>query len=314
METTHSKDNLNTQSTNDNEIIENNENNENEKLIYFDHDKLLDISDNQLIDVTKIEEQVLQNVNNYKSEEYSNYLKILKKIPKIFGKKTYQIEYTKEAILIYKLIKKNKTKDDKGDNHREILHKIQKPILSQLPNREQSKLDLEHIRNDLKKQYINYVEQDNVSLTDKSQFIKQKEEFISKLEEYYIDMNYYYSVNNLKENDNDKHISVANYKIFMNEKAEYDNKLFLSHYRINSEIINEINQHKSDNLDKYNSINEQIELENNKELEKTIQEYLNKDDTEITKKLRKVIKQQNNMIDYKITKLPVIDNKLLNYL
>ena len=314
METTHSKNNLNIQSTNDNENIENNENNENEKLIYFDNDNLLDISDNQLIDVTKIEEQVLQNVNNYKSEEYSNYLKILKKIPKIFGKKTYQIEYTKDTILIYKLIKKNKTKDDKGDNHREILHKIQKPILLQLPNREQTKLDLEHIRNDLKKQYINYVEQDNVSLTDKSQFIKQKEEFISKLEEYYIDMNYYYSVNNLKENDNDKHISVANYKIFMNEKAEYDNKLFLSHYRINSEIINEINQHKSDNLDKYNLINEQIELENNKELEKTIQEYLNKDDTEITKKLKKVIKQQDNMIDYKITKLPVIDNKLLNYL
>ena len=71
METTHNKDNLNTQSTNDNEIIENNEN---EKLIYFDHDNLLDISDNQLIDITKIEERVLQNVNNYKSEEYSNYL------------------------------------------------------------------------------------------------------------------------------------------------------------------------------------------------------------------------------------------------
>lgn len=312
METTHNKDNLNTQSTNDNEIIENNDTEG--KIIYFDPDNLLDISDNQLIDITKIEEKVLQNVNNYKSEEYSNYLKILKKIPKIFGKKTYQIEYTKDAILIYKLIKKNKTKDDKGDNHREILHKIQKPILSQLPNREQTKLDLEHIRNDLKQQYINYVEQDNVSLTDKSQFMKQKEEFINKLEEYYIDVNYYYSANNLKESNEDKHISVANYKIFMNEKAEYDNKLFLSHYRINSEIINEINQHKSDSLDKYNLINEQIELENNKELEKTIQEYLNKDDTEITKKLKKVIKQQNNMIDYKITKLPVIDTKLLNYL
>ena len=44
--------------------------------------RVLEINDTiaraNVIDVTKIEEQVLQNVNNYKSEEYSNYLKILK--------------------------------------------------------------------------------------------------------------------------------------------------------------------------------------------------------------------------------------------
>jgi hypothetical protein len=281
--------------------------------IYFNQDILLDTSDLQLVDVNKIEEKVQHYINNYKSTEFNNYLKILTKIPKIFGKKSYIIEYLSDSISIFKVNKiKDKTKDKNRD--RELIHKIQKPVLEELPNNDNTILNLNYLRNTLKNQYINYFSQDNVSLSDKSQFVKQKEEFIKELENYYICQNYYAVINNQNNQENDKHISVANYSIFMNEKTEYDNKLFLSHYRINSDIIDQINQLKSDNLEKYNLINEQIDIETNKELEETISNYLKKDDKTVNKQLQNIINQQNNIINYKIIKLPKLDNKLLEYL
>ena len=37
-------------------------------------------------------------INNYKSSEYANYNKILNKLPKIFGKKTFKIEYRENQL------------------------------------------------------------------------------------------------------------------------------------------------------------------------------------------------------------------------
>ena len=68
METTQNKDDLNTQSTNDNKIIENNDTEG--KIIYFDPDNLLDISD-------------LCNLALYSLTEPKEMLRLLDELPEI---------------------------------------------------------------------------------------------------------------------------------------------------------------------------------------------------------------------------------------
>lgn len=278
------------------------------KPLYFNKDYLLEESDEQLVNVEKIEEKVQEYIHHYKSEDFSNYMKLLIKLPKLFGKKNFIIDYSKETINIYR-VTKGKGKDKDKDN--ELLHKIIKPVIEDLPTFNELKLNLNYLRNTLKTQFIDYVSQDNVSVTDKSKFVKQKENFIKELEKYYIYQNYYSTINKQSNNMGGKYISVGNYRTFINDKNEYDNKLFFSHYKINSDIIEHINQNKIEKLDQYHLIKEQIELENQKELEESIEKYLSNDGKNIMKKIQK---QQDNDVDYIVAKLPKLDPKLLNYL
>lgn len=282
-----------------------NSNKEEVKHIFFHDEYLLEDTDKKLIDVESVESQVKKMLNNYSSEEYKNYNIILDKIPKIFGKKSFVIDYKKESIKIYKL---------KKDGDKELIHNIIKPDIQDIIDFESTVHDINHSRDKLKKAYLEYITEDNVSLADKNKFVKDKKSFIELLETYYTHKNYHMIINNLLGSEKFQNISISNYLPFLKSNGEYDNKLFFSQYKINPEVIEEINQSKIKNLDVFNNIKENIQLNNKKELHELIKSYLNKEDSEINKKINKVIKEQNEEILHVINRIPKIDSNLNKYL
>ena len=275
------------------------------KNIFFHDEYLIEETDKKLIDVEKVENNVRRMINNYKSSEYNNYNKILNKLPKIFGKKTYKIEYKKESIKVHKF---------KKDGDTQLLHNIVKPIINNIMDFENTLHSINHSRKLLKNKYLELITEDNVSLADKNKFTKDKLSFIELLEDYYSQKNYYMMINNLVGSDNYTNISISNYQPFINSKGDYDNQLFMSQYKINPEVIEEINEIKINSLNKFNNIKENMQLNNNKELKEIIKNYLNKEDSEINKKINQVIKEQNEEILYVVDKLPKIDPDLDKYL
>jgi hypothetical protein len=280
-------------------------NEEQEKHIFFHDEYLLEDTDKKLIDVESVESQVKKMLDNYSSEEYKNYNIILDKIPKIFGKKSFVIDYKKESIKIYKV---------KKDGDKELIHNIIKPVIQDIIDFKHTIYDINYSRDKLKKEYLEYITEDNVSLADKNKFIKDKKSFIELLETYYTHKNYYMIINNLLGSEKFKNISISNYLPFLKSNGEYDNKLFFSQYKINPEVIEEINQSKIKNLDVFNNIKENMQLNNKKELHELIKSYLNKEDSEINKKINKVIKEQNEEILYTINRIPKIDSSLNKYI
>jgi hypothetical protein len=275
------------------------------KQLFFHDEYLIEETDKKLIDVDKVENNVRRMIDNYKSTEYANYNKILNKLPKIFGKKTFKIEYKRESIKVHKF---------KKDGDTQLLHNIVKPVINDIIDFEEKLHNINHSRKVLKNKYLEYITEDNISLADKNKFIKDKTSFIELLENYYTHKNYYMIINNLVGSNNYTNISISNYQPFINSKGEYDNQLYVSQYKINPEVIEEINENKIKSLDKFNDIKENIELNNKKELNDLIKKYLDKEDTEINKKINQVIKEQNEEILYIIDRLPKIDSDLNKYL
>jgi hypothetical protein len=275
------------------------------KEIFFNDNYLIEETDKKLIDVQKVESDVKQLLNNYKSNEYHQYNKLLNKIPKIFGKKTFKIEYKKESIKIYKI---------KKDGESTLIHNIVKPIISNIINFENELHNINYQRTSLKKTYVEHVTGENVSLADKNKFIKDKNTFIELLEKFYTHKNYHMIVNNLVGSENYTTISISSYLPFINTKTEYDNQLFFSQYKINPEVIEEINENKIKSLNNFNNIRENLSLNNDKELKEIIKQYLNKDDKEVVNKINKVIKEQDEDINYIVERLPKIEQELHKYL
>ncbi len=275
------------------------------KEIFFNDNYLIEETDKKLIDVQKVESDVKLLLNNYKSNEYLQYNKLLNKIPKIFGKKTFNIEYKKESIKIHKI---------KKDGESSLVHNIVKPIISNIINFEGELHNINYQRSTLKKSYVEYITDENVSLADKNKFIKDKNTFIELLEKYYTHKNYYMIVNNLVGSENYTTISISSYLPFINTKTEYDNQLFFSQYKINPEVIEEINENKIKSLDNFNNIRENLSINNDNELREIIKQYLNKDDKEVVNKINKVIKEQDEDINYIVERLPKIEQELHKYL
>lgn len=291
----------------DNKVINSNNNDDNNEIkqIFFYDEYLIEDTDKKLINIEKVENNIKSMINKFKSQEYSKYNKILSKLPKIFGKKTFKIEYKKESIKIYKF---------KKDGEQQLLHNIVKPIIKNVLDFEHMLLEINHKRNKLKKEYLEYITEDNVSLADKNKFIKDKESLISLLEDYYSHKNYFMIINNLIGSEKFINISISNYQPFINSRGEYDSQLFFSQYKINPDIIEEINENKIKSLDKFNNIKENILLNNKKELDELIKIYLDKEDKEILKKINKITKEQNEEINYIVDRLPKIDTDLEKYL
>jgi hypothetical protein len=288
----------------ENSNSENSENSETKQLFFHD-EYLIEETDKKLIDVEKVENNVRRMINNYKSSEYNNYNKILNKLPKIFGKKTFKIEFKRESIKVHKF---------KKDGDTQLLHNIVKPVIKDIIDFEENLHTINHSRRVLKNKYLEYITEDNVSLADKNKFIKDKTSFIELLENYYTHKNYYMIINNLVGSEKYTNISISNYQPFMNSKGEYDNQLFMAQYKISPEVIEEINENKMKSLDKFNNIKENMQLNDKKELNDLIKSYLDKEDSNINKQINQVIKEQNEEILYVIDRLPKIDSDLNKYL
>lgn len=252
--------------------------------------EMLHKDDEKIIDRENIEKMVNHWYNNYHSEEYNNYLKVLDIIPKKFSKKIYETRYLGNKIIIYKLLQ-NKSK--------EIISTITIPKYVNV-NEEADKLknELKLLRENLLVKYKSLLVSDNVNMKDKNNFIKDKENFINKLEKYYQFKKYYLMINNINLN--------GKINIQLNEIE--NEKLIINDYYIDQNLIHLINQNKTNKLNEFNEI--LLKLNYNEKIEKEDFEiYLNNElDKEYTSRLELEISNSNKYIDFAIIELPKITN------
>ena len=157
--------------------------------IMFYHDNILHKHDEKLIDKEIIDKKVKKLYDNFHSEEYQNYLKILNLIPKKFMKKNYQVKYKGNEIEIYMILKSGQLKE---------LHKIKGPKYVDIIERldELEKVIVVERKNLLNK-YNTLLIADNVLPLDKNQFVEDKKIFMEHLHEYYAYKKFYMDINNL---------------------------------------------------------------------------------------------------------------------
>ena len=252
--------------------------------------EMLHKDDEKIIDRENIEKIVNNWYNNYHSEEYNNYLKVLDIIPKKFSKKIYETRYLGNKIIIYKLLQ-NKSK--------EIFSTITIPKYENI-HEETDKLknELKLLRENLLVKYKSLLVSDNVNMKDKNDFINDKEHFINKLEKYYQFKKYYLMINNINLN--------GKTNIQLNEIE--NEKLITNDYYIDQNLIHSINQNKINKLNEFNEI--LLKLSYNEKIEKEDFEiYLNNDlDKEYTSKLGIEIANTNKYVDFAIIELPKITN------
>lgn len=252
--------------------------------------EMLHKDDEKIIDRENIEKMVNHWYNNYHSEEYNNYLKVLDIIPKKFSKKIYETRYLGNKIIINKLLQ-NKSK--------EIISTITIPKYVNV-NEEADKLknELKLLRENLLVKYKSLLVSDNVNMKDKNNFIKDKENFINKLEKYYQFKKYYLMINNINLN--------GKINIQLNEIE--NEKLIINDYYIDQNLIHLINQNKTNKLNEFNEI--LLKLNYNEKIEKEDFEiYLNNElDKEYTSRLELEISNSNKYIDFAIIELPKITN------
>lgn len=252
--------------------------------------EMLHKDDEKIIDRENIEKIVNNWYNNYYSEEYNNYLKVLDIIPKKFSKKIYETRYLGNKIIIYKLLQ-NKAK--------EIISTITIPKYVNV-NEEADKLknELKLLRENLLIKYKSLLFSDNVNMKDKNDFINDKDNLVNKLEKYYQFKKYYLMINNINLN--------GKINIQLNEIE--NEKLITNNYYIDQNLIHLINQNKTNKLNEFNEI--LLKLNYNEKIEKEDFEiYLNNDlDKEYTSKLGIEIANTNKYIDFAIIELPKITN------
>lgn len=252
--------------------------------------EMLHKDDEKIIDRENIEKIVNNWYNNYYSEEYNNYLKVLDIIPKKFSKKIYETRYLGNKIIIYKLLQ-NKAK--------EIISTITIPKYVNV-NEEADKLknELKLLRENLLVKYKSLLVSDNVNMKDKNDFINDKDNLVNKLEKYYQFKKYYLMINNINLN--------GKINIQLNEIE--NEKLITNNYYIDQNLIHLINQNKTNKLNEFNEI--LLKLNYNEKIEKEDFEiYLNNDlDKEYTSKLGIEIANTNKYIDFAIIELPKITN------
>lgn len=252
--------------------------------------EMLHKDDEKIIDRENIEKIVNNWYNNYYSEEYNNYLKVLDIIPKKFSKKIYETRYLGNKIIIYKLLQ-NKAK--------EIISTITIPKYVNV-NEEADKLknELKLLRENLLVKYKSLLFSDNVNMKDKNDFINDKDNLVNKLEKYYQFKKYYLMINNINLN--------GKINIQLNEIE--NEKLITNNYYIDQNLIHLINQNKTNKLNEFNEI--LLKLNYNEKIEKEDFEiYLNNDlDKEYTSKLGIEIANTNKYIDFAIIELPKITN------
>ncbi len=144
------------------EALEPNLNND----LMFYHDYGLHKHDERLIDKEIVEAKAKKLYDNFYSEEYQNYLRVLNIIPKRFMKKTYKVKYEGNDIEIYILPKTGQPKE---------LHKITGPnyvnILERLDELEKS---IYVGRKNLLDKYNELLLSDNVLPLEKNQFVDEK--------------------------------------------------------------------------------------------------------------------------------------------
>ena len=267
----------------------------------FYQNELLHKHDDRLIDKEKIEKKIKVFHDNYYSDEYQNYLKILEIIPKKFIKKNYKVDYQGKDITIYQVNKENLKE----------LHKIESPkYINIMDKLDELKNIISHQRGELLNQYNNLLLSEDVIPLTKNEFVEKKKEFMENLHEYYAYKKFYITINNLNL-ENKKNIiyyELIESKLHSNDVI-MDNLEGESH-PINIETIRKINTLKLEKLNIYNEIVDDLKCdEKSKELNIKIQEYLSQEkEKEVYKLLELDIVASKNKIEYVLLEKLSISN------
>ncbi len=277
--------------------------------------KYLYPEDDQLVNLDTIKSKVNEYVTNYNSATYTNYKKTFNQLYQKYSKKNYIILNTNEKITVYKTLsskEKVKTILPVGDKIVEL--KKPKYIHYSYDKIEQMKRDISNSRQVLKQEYDKLVTKIDIQQDDKNTFEKLKQKYIKKLEQYYIYTSYHHTINNIN-NDNIETILNPELIEVLQDNQE-TNKVLLEYdsFKINKNIINDINKINSDRLNNYNDIINTIQIlpkgkkdPKSIELKNKIKSYLDKKELENNLKLlNKEIKTQQEYIYYIVESLPTI--------
>lgn len=268
--------------------------------ILFYQNEMLNEEDDKLINKENIDKMVLKFYNNYHSEEYQDYLKLLKIIPKKFNRKSYEIKYEGDEIIINKII---------SDKQRKKIGSIKKPIydLNVSNILYQMKNEIKEKRNKLMIEYKKFLSTDNITTIDKNTFLEHKKDYIEKLENYYAVKKYYLKINDISYESKKKILTYQlDSKITSNDKIQ--ELLTCDVYNISSNLINIMNDYTKNKIDLYNEIVRKIKI--GEEIsDEEIKDYLNKDTyNKNIKILNNEVKKINNYIDFIVKELPDISN------
>jgi len=287
------------------EILEPNLNND----LLFYHDYSLHKHDERLIDKEIVEAKVKKLYDNFHSEEYQNYLRVLTIIPKRFMKKNYKVKYEGNMIEIYQLPKTGKPKE---------LHKIVGPKYVNIPDKlEELKKIILVERENLLDKYNQLLLSDNVLPLEKNQFIDDKKQFLDYLHEYYSYKKFYMDINNLYDENKRKIVLFELVRDKHQDNDSHIDNLEGDDYLIKEETINKINEQKLNKLNLYNNILKNLQLINDKKVDKEtmkniedeIKEYLDMETEKENKRLIDLeIKATKNMVKYAIIEKPSITN------
>lgn len=289
----------------DETILEPNLNND----IMFYHDNALHKHDERLINKEIVDTKVKKLYDNFHSEEYQNYLRILNIIPKRFMKKTYRVKYEGNSIEIYQLPKSGQPRE---------LHKIKGPkyvdILAKLAELEKI-IKIE--RKKLLDKYNELLISDNVLPLEKNQFIDDKKEFMEHLHEYYSYKKFHMDINNLYDENKKKIILFELVRDKNQANDTYVDNLEGNDYMIKQDTVNKINEHKLNKLNLYNNIiknlrhinDKKVNAEEMKIIEDEIKEYLDMDTEKENERLVDLeIKTTKKLVKYAILERPSITN------
>lgn len=277
--------------------------------------KFLYPEDDQLINLDTIKAKVHEYITNFNSATYTNYKKTFNQVYQKYSKKNYIILNTNDKISVYKTISsKEKVKAILPVGEKVFELKKPKYIHYSYKDLEQMKRDLSNSRQVLKQEYDKLVTKIDIQQEDKTLFEKHKEKYIKKLEKYYTYLSYHNTINNIIDNDNENILNPELIEILQDNQESKKVLLEYEFYKINKNIINDINKINSDRLKNYNDIINMIQIiptdkkdSRITELKNKIKSYLDKKELNIyLKELNKDIKSQQDYIYYIVESLPTI--------
>lgn len=261
-----------------------------------------------IIDNDKIIKKVREYMENYNSEQYKQYKIELNNLYQKLGKRFYTIQKKNTVYLIKNVNKDDNIKiADTQEKNLKYVKKITHPLLLHIPTRQNELTDLIATKKNIVDNLFNEIKLDVVNRNENiKDFDKHKAEYTDLLEEKEI-INLYYLIIN-KINTEDETVDVI-----YQEKQE-DGNLEGKVYKINQNIITDINKIQGDRLEKYNIIMDELlskyvdkpnELKEDTELMDNITTYLKNEDMKlINKETVQIRKKQDKYIDFIITKLP----------
>jgi len=261
-----------------------------------------------IIDNDKIIKKVREYMENYNSEQYKQYKIELNNLYQKLGKRFYTIQKKNTVYLIKNVNKDDNIKiADTQEKNLKYVKKITHPLLLHIPTRQNELTDLIATKKNIVDNLFNEIKLDVVNRNENiKDFDKHKAEYTDLLEEKEI-INLYYLIIN-KINIDDETVDVI-----YQEKQE-DGNLEGKVYKINQNIITDINKIQGDRLEKYNIIMDELlskyvdkpnKLKEDTELMDNITTYLKNEDMKfINKETVQIRKKQDKYIDFIITKLP----------